>query len=99
MSAWEHFLGPFNFDATSLGLIGFPVIFNTKPNIRKYWDFRGLKEFNIGPALKHYYCFHVVDGTNKALLLSNTVELLHEYLTQQTITKGDCIVHALNFLT
>ena len=99
MSAWEHFLGTFNFDVRPLGPIGGPIIINTKPNIRKTWDFCGRKGFNIRPALNHYLCFHVFDGFTKALLFSNTVEFLHKYLNQPTFTEGDCIVHALNFLS
>ena len=30
MSAWEHFNGPFNFDATPIGPIGCPVIIHNK---------------------------------------------------------------------
>ena len=73
MSAWKHLHGPFNFDATPLGLIGCPVIIHTKPGIRKTWDFRGRSGFNIGPALEHYRFFHVVDGATKALLYSDTI--------------------------
>ena len=99
MSACEHFLGPFNFDPTPLGPIGFPVIIHTKPNIRKTWDFRGRKGFNTGPAPQHYCCFHVVDGATKALLFSETVEFLHEYLNQPMVTEGNRIVHVINFLS
>ena len=99
MSAWEKFLGPFNFNVMPLGPIGCPVIIHTKPNIRKTSDFRSRKGFNIGPALKHYHFFHVVDGTTKAFLFSDTVKFLHENLTQPAVTKGDHIVHALNFLS
>ena len=99
MSAWEHLHGPFNFDATPLGPIGCPVIIHTKPGIRKIWDFRGRIGFNIGPALKHYRCFQVVDGVTKALLFSDTIDFLHKYLTTPTVSEGDHIVHALNFLS
>ena len=99
MSAWEHLHGPFNFDATPLGLIGFPVIIHTKPGICKTWDFRSRSTFNIGPALQHYRCFHVVDGATKALLFSNTVDFLHKYLAKPTVSEGYRIVHALNLLS
>ena len=65
----------------------------------KTWDFRGRKVFNIGPKLKHYRYFRVVNGTTKALIFSETVEFLHEYLTQPKFSKGDRIVQALNFLS
>ena len=31
-------------------------------------------------------------------MFSDNVEFLHKYLTQPTVTKGDRIIHALNFL-
>ena len=65
----------------------------------KKWDFCGCSGFNIGPALKHYRCFQVVDGAINALLYYDTVEFLHEYLTKPTVSEGDRIVHALNFLS
>ena len=99
MSAWENFNGPFNFGATTLGPIGCPVIIHNKTNVRKNWDFRGRKGFNIGPALNHYRCFHVVDSVTVSLLFSDTVKFLHAYLTQPTITKGNRIENALNFLS
>ena len=54
MSAWEHFNGPFNFDATPISPIGFPVIIHNNPGTCLSWDFRGRQGFNIGPALQHY---------------------------------------------
>ena len=99
MSAWEHIHGPFNFYATPLGPIGFPVIIHTKPGIQNTWDFCGRIRFNIGPALKHYRCFHDVNGATKALLYSDTVEFLHKYLTKPTFSAGDRIVHALHFFS
>ena len=99
MSAWEHLHGPFNFDATPLGPIGCPVIIHTKPSIRKTWDFCGRSGFNIGPALKHYRCFHVVDGATKAILFSDTIEFLHKYLPTPTVREGEHIVHPPNILS
>ena len=99
MSVWEHFNGPFNFDATPIGPLGCPIVIHTKPSRHKSWDFRGRKGFNVGPVLNHYRCFHVVDGVTKALRYSDTVEFLHDYLTQPTVTEGNRIVHALNFLS
>ena len=99
MSAWENFNGPFNFDATSLGPIGFPVVINNKPDVQKTWDFCSRKGFIIGTALNHYCYFHVVNRVTKALLLSDTVKFLHAYLNQPNVTEGDRIVHALNFIS
>ena len=55
--------------------------------------------FNIVPALQHYQCIHAVDAVTNHLLSSNTVKLLHGYLTQTTMYLSDRIFHALNFLS
>ena len=99
MSEWEHLYSPFNFDATPLGPIGCPIIIHTNPGIRKTWDFHGRSWFNIGPALKHCRCFHVVDSATKALLFSDNIEFLHKYLTTPPVSKGNHIFHAFNFLS
>ena len=98
ISSWEHYNGHFNFDATPMGPMGCPVIIHNKPTTRRSLDFCGRKVFNTGPALNHYRCFHVTDATTKALLYSDTVEFMHNYLTQPQVSESDCIVHALNFL-
>ena len=98
-SAWEYFNGPFNYDATPIGPAGCKILIHNKPGTRKSWDFRGRDGFNIGVALKHYRCFHVVDRETKALLFSDTVEFRHSYLTQPTLTHSDRITHALHLLT
>jgi hypothetical protein len=45
ISAWEHFNGPFNFDATPMGPPGCKVIAHAKGSTRKSWDFRGHASF------------------------------------------------------
>ena len=67
MSASEYYNNaPFNFDATSLGPCGCPVIIHNKPNKRTSWAFCGQDSFNIGPALLHYHCFQVVNADTKS---------------------------------
>ena len=99
LSAWEAFNGPFNFDATPLGPIGFRVIIHNKPSTRASWAFRARNGFYVGPALLYYRCFQVVDTTTKSTLISNTIEFCHDYLTQPAITHADRITHALHFLS
>ena len=82
-----------------MGPMGCPVIIHNKPTTRQSWDFRDRKGFNIGPALNHYRCLHVTDATTKALLYSDSVEFMHDYLTQPQVSESDRIVHALNFLS
>jgi hypothetical protein len=47
LSAWEYFHGPFNYDDTPLGPMGFPVIIHNKASTRLSWVFRGCPGFNI----------------------------------------------------
>ena len=37
-SAWYYFHGPYNYDATLIGLVGYFVLIHTKPNNHKYWE-------------------------------------------------------------
>ena len=76
-----------------------PVIIHNKPSTRISWYFRSRKGFNIGPVLNHYRCFHVANSVTKALLFSDTVEFMQDCLTQPTVSKSYCIVHAINFLS
>ena len=78
LSAWEAFNGPFNFDTTPLGPIGFRVLIHNKPSTRASWAFRARDGFYVGPALLHYLCFQVVDTTTKYTLISDTIEFHHD---------------------
>ena len=98
-SAWEHFNGPFNFDVTPLAPLGSPIIIHTKPGTCIPWDFRSRKGFTIGPELEHYRCFQVVDATTKSIIISDTIEVTQEYLTQPEVNLEDRILHTLNFLS
>jgi hypothetical protein len=73
ISAWEHFNGTFNFDATPMGPPGCKVIAYAKGSTRKSWDFRGNAGFYIGPATDHYRCFLVIKKSPSALIVSDTV--------------------------
>ena len=99
ISDWEHFNGSFFFYATPLAPLCSPILIHNKQGTRISWDFRGRKGFTIGPALEHYRCFQVVDVTTKSIIISNIIEVLHDYLTQPEVTYNDRILHALNFLS
>ena len=99
ISAWEHFNCHFNFSATPLAPLSSPIIIHNKPGTRRSWVFRGRKGFTINPALEHYRCFQVVNATTKLIIISNTIEVLHDYLTQPEVPSEDILVHALNFLS
>ena len=99
ISAWDYFNGPFDYAATPLGPLGSRVMIHNTVNTRKSWDQRGREGFYIVPALQHYRCLAVFDSKTKHVSISDTVDFLHTYLQQPTLTPEDCIVHAVHLLT
>ena len=99
MSTWEYFNRAFDYTATPLGPIGCKIIIHTTSNKRKSWDQRGREGFSVGPALQHYRCIQAIDSKTKSLIITDTAEYLHEYLTQPHMTAEDRMTHAINFLS
>eukprot|EP00804_Cyclotella_cryptica_P024745 CCRYP_001719-RA/>CCRYP_001719-RA protein AED:0.55 eAED:0.27 QI:0/-1/0/1/-1/0/1/0/424 len=100
LSAWEYFNNtPFNFDATPLGPCRCPVLIHNKPSKRSAWAFHGRDGFNIGPALSHYCCFQVVDADTKAIVISNTIDFRHTYLSPPSVSFEDRLLQAITFLS
>ena len=97
ISAWEHFNGPFNFDATPLAPLDSPIIIHNKSGTCRSWDFCGRKGFTIGPALEHYRCFQVVDVTTKSIIISNTIEVLHIDVVPDKVIWTFNWLHYLNY--
>ena len=95
ISAWEHFNGTFNFDATPMGPPGCKVIAHAKGSTRKSWDFRGHPSFYVGLATDHYRCFLVIKTSTAALIVSDTVTFQHPTLSVPTISTIDRIIHCL----
>ena len=99
MSAWEYYNGPFEYSATPLGTLGCKIMIHNTSNTRKYWDQIGREGFSIGPALHHYRCIQAIYGKTKALIITDTAEYLHRYLTQPHITAEERMTHDIQFLT
>ena len=99
ISAWEHFNGPFNFDATPLGPPGCKIIAHAKGSTRLSWDYRGHIGFYVGPAMDHYRCHKVIKIATSAVMISDTVVFQHPTLSVPTLTTTDRIIHCLRALT
>ncbi len=99
MSAWEHFNGPFNFDATPMGPPGCRIISHAKGSKRLSWDYRGHQGFYVRPALDHYRCYTVVKTSTSAVVVTDTVTFQHPTLSIPTLTTTDCVIHCLQALT
>ena len=49
--------------------------------------------------LHHCCCIQEIDSKAKALIITDTVEYLHEYLNQPTVISEDIMTHAIHFLS
>ena len=99
MSAWEYYNGAIDYSATPLGPLGCKIMIHNTSNTRKSWDQRGREGFSVGPALQHYICIQAIDAKPKALIITDTAEYLHRYLTQPHIIAEYRMTHAIQFLT
>ena len=99
MSSWEYLNGAFYFTATPLGPIGCKLIIHTNKNKRKSWDHRGREGFSVGPALQHYRCIQEIDSKTNALIVTDTAEYLHAYLTHPKVTAEDRLNHVIHFFS
>ena len=99
MSASNYYNGEFDYSVTPLGPIGCKIMTHNTSNKRKYWDRRGREGFSVVPALQHYWCIQAINSRTKSVVITDTAEYLHKYLTQSHITAEDRMAHALQFLT
>ena len=99
ISAWEYYNGAFDYTATPLGPIGCKIMIHTTSNKGKSWDQRRREGFSVVPALQHYQCIQSIDSKTKPLIITDTDEYLHKYLTQPHITAEYRMTHAKDFLT
>ena len=97
ISAWGYFNGDFGYTATPLGPIGCNIIIHTISNTQKSCDQRGCEGFILGPALHHYRLIQAIYSKTKSLLITDTAEYLHAFLTQPHVTEEDIRTHAIHF--
>ena len=98
MPAWEYYNGAFDYSATPLGTIGCKTMIHNTSNKRKSWNLRGQEGFSVGPALQHYRCIQAIDSKTKALIITDTAEYFHKYLTQPHITAYYRMAPEIQFL-
>ena len=49
--------------------------------------------------IHHYLCIQIIDSNKKELIITDTAEYLHEYITQPNVTAEDRMIHAIHFLS
>ena len=98
-SAWSYFHGPFNYDATPVGPLGWDIITHRKTGTINSWDFRGAVGWYVGVALQHYRCHTIGEKATHAVQISDTAEFRHHHLLQPEVTPMDRIFHGVKKLT
>ena len=99
ISAWDFIMGSLNYDATPLGPLECPVMIHKKTSNINSWDFRRKEGWSVGVYLEHYRWQVVIPANTREIIVSDTVEFLHKFITYPTITPEDCILHGLNTLS
>jgi hypothetical protein len=82
-----------------LGPVGCRVLIHAKPASCWSWDFHAKNGFYIGPALKSYRCFKLVNVDTKSQVISYTVEFRHSQLSVPAPFTEDQIIHGLQVVT
>ena len=99
ISAWEIFNVKFNYTDTPLGPLGVSVIVHTKPGCRWSWDFRYKYGWSVGTLMTHYRCQRVIPKLTRYMMISDTTEFRHHYITQPLVTPEDRLLYRLQQLT
>ena len=61
--------------------MGCQVIIHNKATTRKSKDKRGWEGYYVGLAPNHYLCFTLINEQTNTIILADTVEFLHYYLS------------------
>ena len=96
--AWKYSQGPFDYKATPLVPLGFPVMIHRKTPNSKSWEFRGKDGCSIGVALDHYFQ-RVIPQDTKAKIISDLVEFRHKTITALVVTPKYRILRGIATLT
>ena len=98
MSAWEYFNGAFDYTETQLGPIGYKLIIHNTSNKRN-WHQTGREGFSVGPALQHYRCIQAIGSKTKSLIIKDTAEYLHRYITHPHVMAEDRMNHSMHLFS
>eukprot|EP00804_Cyclotella_cryptica_P014695 CCRYP_012698-RA/>CCRYP_012698-RA protein AED:0.35 eAED:0.35 QI:0/-1/0/1/-1/1/1/0/352 len=98
LSAWEDLFRPFNFDATPMGLALCCILIHNKATTHRSWDYHSHEGFYVGPALRHYHCYQVLNKESQAVGIMDAIKFRHHYLPSPDLTAEDRIIDALQQL-
>ena len=97
LSAFKAMEGMLSFDATPMAQAGTKMLIHLKPVPRHTWDHHTLKEWYIGPSLKHY---RIIKGVTElgAMRIFDTFKFKHHALKTPTVTPLDRVIKATRYL-
>ena len=98
LSAWCHYNGMLDYNATPIGPAGCRVLIYKPINTRASWGAHTIDGYCTGPAMHHYRNFAVFASKTRSIKTSNTVEFRHATITVPTITPEDKVIQAISQL-
>ena len=82
-----------------MGPIRSKLIIHATKNKLKSWDHRGREGFIVGPEIELYRCIQAIDSKTNTLIVTDTAEYLHAYLTHPQVAAEDRLNHAIHLLS
>jgi hypothetical protein len=79
--------------------LGCTVMAHIKPKNTQFWDVHADSSFNIRMAMEHHQCFHVYIVKTRAMRISDTVFIKHQYITNPQVTPKTLVIKAASDLT
>ena len=98
LSAWCHYNGLFDYNATPMGPAGCRVLIYEPVNVRASWGAHAIDECYTGPAMHHYRSFTVFASKTRSIKISDTVQFRHATITVPKITPEDKVIQAMSQL-
>ena len=73
LSAHALLNGPYDFNATPMAPPGSKIIVHEKPALRGTWAAHAVNTWYLGPALHHYWCYHVYISETRGERIADNV--------------------------
>ena len=98
LSAWEHYNGIFDYNATPLGPTGCKVLIHEPVAKRLSWGYHAQPGFYTGPAMNHYRNYTVFSSSTRVPRPCEKVEFRHSCITVPQVSAEDKVIDAMSKL-
>ena len=92
LSAWCHYNGLFDYNATLMGSVECQVLIYEPVNVRASWGAYAIDRYYTGPAMHHYRSFTVFAAKTRSIKISDIVQFRHATIIVPTITPEDKVI-------